>query len=287
MGFSFNPAGIIGDVIGGIIDQKEGNKNRHQADVDWQRNYDMQKEFAQNSIRWKVDDAIAAGLHPLAALGAQGYSASPSYAGGGYEGPSSMGNMARSLGQNISSSIRRTMTDDERLRVDAANERMLLENELLRTQIQKEKNQNPPMPSVIHRPVEIPMSEAGTPWQEAGGYPSVTYMRSPTGLNPVMPPMLAEALESDEMNQRKWTARYMGGPNVMPIEKPAPSKLSLFGKSPKTHGWTWSYPLQEWRPTSHKEAEYRARRSFSDKYNYERQSGKFRKLRDEDWKIGR
>lgn len=37
----------------------------------------MQREAAQNSIRWRVNDAKAAGLHPLAALGAQG--SSPSY----------------------------------------------------------------------------------------------------------------------------------------------------------------------------------------------------------------
>lgn len=40
-------------------------------------NANLQKEFAQNSIQWKVQDAMKAGLHPLAALGASGYSASP------------------------------------------------------------------------------------------------------------------------------------------------------------------------------------------------------------------
>lgn len=42
-------------------------------------NMALQKEFAQNSIQWKVQDAKKAGIHPLAALGASGYTASPSF----------------------------------------------------------------------------------------------------------------------------------------------------------------------------------------------------------------
>jgi len=39
--------------------------------------YEREKEFAQMGIRWKVADAKAAGLHPLAALGAQTHSYAP------------------------------------------------------------------------------------------------------------------------------------------------------------------------------------------------------------------
>lgn len=35
------------------------------------RNYEMSKEFAQNSIQWRVEDARKAGINPLAALGMQ------------------------------------------------------------------------------------------------------------------------------------------------------------------------------------------------------------------------
>lgn len=41
------------------------------------REYERQKEFAQNGIQWKVADAKKAGLHPLYAIGAQGASYSP------------------------------------------------------------------------------------------------------------------------------------------------------------------------------------------------------------------
>lgn len=40
-------------------------------------NLAAQREFAQNGIRWKVEDAKAAGLHPLSALGASGAAFAP------------------------------------------------------------------------------------------------------------------------------------------------------------------------------------------------------------------
>lgn len=55
-----------GDIVGGILGNKESEKDR-----------DMQREFAQQGVRWKVADAKAAGLHPLAALGVSAPSASP------------------------------------------------------------------------------------------------------------------------------------------------------------------------------------------------------------------
>lgn len=42
-----------------------------------QQNVHLQKEFAQNSIQWRVNDAKAAGLHPLYGVGASGTSYSP------------------------------------------------------------------------------------------------------------------------------------------------------------------------------------------------------------------
>lgn len=44
-------------------------------------NIAMQKEFAQNGIQWKVQDAQKAGIHPAVALGAQTYQATPSSVG--------------------------------------------------------------------------------------------------------------------------------------------------------------------------------------------------------------
>jgi hypothetical protein len=51
--------GAAGSLLGGLFGDDDAKKNRA-----------LQREFAQNQIRWKVADAKAAGLHPLAALGA-------------------------------------------------------------------------------------------------------------------------------------------------------------------------------------------------------------------------
>lgn len=47
------------------------------AEDSFSANAALQKEFAQHGIRWRVEDARAAGVHPLYALGAGGAAAAP------------------------------------------------------------------------------------------------------------------------------------------------------------------------------------------------------------------
>lgn len=54
------------------------NQSENFAHGQNQKNRDMQYDFAQHGIQWRVEDAKAAGLHPLFALGAQIQGASPS-----------------------------------------------------------------------------------------------------------------------------------------------------------------------------------------------------------------
>lgn len=65
--------GDIGDFVGGVgglaASIYNGNENRKAQEKINQQNYNTSKEFAQNSIQWKVADAKKAGIHPLAALG--------------------------------------------------------------------------------------------------------------------------------------------------------------------------------------------------------------------------
>ena len=65
----------IGSVIGGIFGQNS-QEDQIQAQID------AQKQFAQNGIRWRVEDATKAGIHPLYALGANTTSFSPIGVGG-------------------------------------------------------------------------------------------------------------------------------------------------------------------------------------------------------------
>lgn len=100
------------------------NKQRKLAE----QQYKYQKEFAQNGIQWKTRDAIAAGLHPLYALGASSASYSPSGITDG-----GMGDAFSQFGQNMGRAVQAGMTYDER---KAAEE---IQSELQQAQLAKIK----------------------------------------------------------------------------------------------------------------------------------------------------
>ena len=66
------PWGAIATVAGSIL-QSRSDRSTNQS------NAALQREFARYGIRWKVEDAKAAGLHPLYAIGAITPSAQASY----------------------------------------------------------------------------------------------------------------------------------------------------------------------------------------------------------------
>lgn len=89
--------------LGGLLGSKSDAKAQREAN---ERNYQMQKEFAQNGIQWKVQDAEKSGIHPLYAIGAPAMSASPSFAS---EGGSGIGKAAESIGRSLSASQQAVM----------------------------------------------------------------------------------------------------------------------------------------------------------------------------------
>lgn len=98
----------VGSIAGGILG---ANSAQNVAGM----NYEAQKEFAQNGIRWKVEDAKRAGIHPLYALGAstQGYSPS-----GGYTGDYGISDAAAHFGQGYERAQQAKMTKEEREKQD-------------------------------------------------------------------------------------------------------------------------------------------------------------------------
>lgn len=149
-------------LLGGFLN-RDAAKDANAAQLEQaRRNEALQREFAQNGIRWKVEDAKAAGVHPLYALGAQTASYSPVSVG--TTADTSLGSSFASAGQDIGRAINATRTTQER---DAAFTRstqaltvqkMGLENELLASQIARMKvNNNPPIPSIGPLP---PVGEA-------------------------------------------------------------------------------------------------------------------------------
>lgn len=113
MGFFSNLGDSIKQITGGdllkagvsIGSSILGNNSASDAA---EKNLYYQKEFAQNGIRWRVEDAKAAGIHPLAVLGAHVTPYQPVFQGSDFS----------DMGQNIQRAIDAKKTPAERALVD-------------------------------------------------------------------------------------------------------------------------------------------------------------------------
>lgn len=125
--------------LGGALSVSSSNRAAREMA---QMQADLQREFAQNAIQWKVDDAKKAGLHPLAALGISTASYSPVTSS--YTSPfSGISDMAQSLGQNIDRARMAGMDRDQRREASALSLRQTalslrnqeLQNDILETEL--------------------------------------------------------------------------------------------------------------------------------------------------------
>lgn len=147
--------GAIAGIGGSIVDSIFGND---QAD----KQAELQKEFAQNGIRWKVRDAQKAGIHPLYALGAQTTAYSPVSVGS---------TDFATGGQNLGSAIQAMTTPKEKLDgftktvQDLTLQKMGLENEVLASQLRliNQPGRGPGMP------VNHAIAGQGSTMQTGGG----------------------------------------------------------------------------------------------------------------------
>lgn len=144
-------AAAIGSVIQAVQNRQFRTADNRIAANRAQEEYDRQKEFAQMGIRWKVDDAKAAGLHPLAALGASTTSYSPQSVGAApYRG----GDEFVAMGQGLERAINAGQTPEERritqAKIDYSEgqaENMRLQNRLLENQLNQ--SQTSPSPTSV------------------------------------------------------------------------------------------------------------------------------------------
>lgn len=243
--------GAVGSLLGGRAAEKGKEK-----EIQYQR------EFAQHGIRWRVEDAKQAGIHPLYALGAQTTAYSPVGVGEG------MGNAFHNAGQHLARAIESKSTADER----AYNTKLMsltlqrgeLENQLLASQIARVNSpaqMPPPMPTVAQSgsvidgqgdglqplperfggplvenvPLERIKHAPGAPHSEPAAVTDVGWARTSSGgYAPVPSADFAERGQDSIIPQIGWAMRNMLGPNVSasfnrpPFEAPA-------GKH-----WVWS-----------------------------------------------
>lgn len=127
----------------------------HQREQGQQKEIETQKEFAQQGLRWRVEDAKAAGIHPVYALGFNG----PTYSPVGLGSNDTAAGFS-DAGQSISRAVdaTRTIPEKERAYGEAMQslglDRAELENELLRSQI-AQLRVGPAFPSVGSNPRQV------------------------------------------------------------------------------------------------------------------------------------
>lgn len=140
----------IGSAVGSYFSGQAAEKNA-------ERNIAMQREFAQQGIRWKVADAKAAGVHPLFALGANTHSFAPVSVGS-----SSMGPALAQMGQDVGRAINATSTGTERVsQYSEAAARLQLDNMALQNQL------------LASRLANINQAGSNPPLPESGGLPPI------------------------------------------------------------------------------------------------------------------
>lgn len=255
--FDFGSIGtsVLGNVAGRVVGRLFGDGRENNVSGQWQANADLQREFAQHGIRWRVEDAKAAGVHPLFALGAQVSPASPIYMDGGGDRGTWSG-----FGQDISRAIDAGRTAGERAatKLDELQlERAQLENELLRSRIARENSaqQGPAMPGSVEGiapivPVEqVPLArvaaDPGRPSKEAGFIPDYTYARTPTGLAIVPGKDVKERIEDMNVQEWLWAIRNNIIPHIDSSRHYPDHKLY---PPPAGHVWKWHHASGEFRP---------------------------------------
>ena len=131
-------AGGIGAAVGGVAGLISSGQSQANAAKLNQLNYAHQKEFAQNGIRWKVADAKAAGLHPLAALGASTAQYTPATAIGDSPDWSFLADAGQSIGRAVDAKRTQQERVEQQQKQDAAfalkAENQKAENDLIRAQ---------------------------------------------------------------------------------------------------------------------------------------------------------
>lgn len=205
---------MLGRGGGGSPDMSSFYQNWRNDDMAWSREqFDrseaLQREFAQNGIRWRVEDAKAAGLHPLAAIGASGASAAPISVGGGGNYNVDFGRPSRddtgahlgaglaSMGQNISRAYLASQTPEAKVATafELARQAQQLEhgglqNEYLKMQMARwaQQGDSPGVPGpgptgqYVNKPYEVHGSNPAAPYTAAGPtQPETEHRATPNG----------------------------------------------------------------------------------------------------------
>lgn len=261
---------IGGALISGASNLLGGLLGQSSSSWQFERQRNMQYDFAKNGIQWKVEDAKKAGIHPLAALGAQTISASPISVDGG----NSFGAGVAAAGQDIGRAIQATRTPGDKDAAyiksmqDLALQRAGLENTLLASQIAKVNQpatgpgmpantwlvdgqgqtavSTPSLPSggplVSDKPLERVISDPSAPYQEGGAINDVGFARTPTGYAVVPSNDMKQRIDDDLIGTLIWNWRNRVYPTAQ-----VKSRMTPPFPAPPGSKWFYSPLMQEYQ----------------------------------------
>lgn len=259
-------------IAGGLLSKSSAESQKDASLMNSAEDRALQREFAQQGIRWRVADAKAAGIHPLYAMGAQLPSASPTTFIPGETGH--FGRSVAEAGQDIGRAIDATRTAPEknRARLEALTlERGELENELLRSKIAREKAQvGPPLPMagastfmpgqgdpermgltvtsanshVEQKPQEVGVASPRNSSMEPQAVTDRGFIWTGSGYSPVPSKDAKDRMEDMVVPEMAWSLRNNLLPNLGDRSNEPPAHLIPEGYN----SWRWSYSKQEWQP---------------------------------------
>lgn len=256
---------LLGDYLASEATQDENQRRRQHQDQINASNYAMQKEFAQMGLRWRVEDAKAAGLHPLAALGATGASASPSFMMA--EEQPARSEMYSRMGQNLSRAINATLSPEEKAMKMLQIESMRIDNAIKQRQLDSITSPGIPTSSLVprhllgqnplnynfsgERVMEQPTikshSATNRPHQAAGEYTDYVFDRTATGLHPVPSKEIQEAIEDKFIPETLHAVRNYIYPTISKRFRQSAQPTLYDHPLPRGYEWGWKPSAFEWR----------------------------------------
>lgn len=216
--------GAAGSILGGLFGSSGGGKkmaikgariNARTARWASKQNLKWQRKFAKQSVRWRMKDAKKAGINPLAAMGMQGMSFSPSFVGGSPgDGYIEAGRMASTENQGFGEAIARAATalgdGFTREQQTAAQMQMTklqlenaqLQNTYLASQIARinQAGSPPPRPAMDQAQMVVPgsnIARTDQPFVEKNVIPDVVRVKTPNGYAVLRSEQAADRLDDD------------------------------------------------------------------------------------------
>lgn len=252
-------------LLGGLFGKSSADAARESQERQNAENIALQREFAQNGISWKVQDAKNAGIHPLYAIGAQGASFTPSSSN--FTADTSMQTALTTAGADIGRAVNASTSQTSRqnqfqkIMSGLAIEKAGLENEVLRSQLLSEsvrRNQQlgPPMPIgdryllpgqaqsgvlVNDEPQKRVNADPTAPFSEPGAITDIGPVRTSTGVSVVPSKDVKERIE----DSLPYELQHFWRNQILPAISQSSQDSQTKGFPPPPAGYFYKYiPLK-------------------------------------------